>query len=99
LKLVMDSMAPSGMGNIHAIDVLPQQPEITPQKPSTTDGRVSLSWLAGEGLQYQVQYRDKLNSGSWSNWVSPITATNGIVTTSDLISTNRQRFYRVVLLP
>jgi uncharacterized repeat protein (TIGR03803 family) len=57
------------------------------------------TWSAAAGQKYQVQYRTNLVLGNWSNLGGTINATGSLATSSDLIGTNRQRFYRVFLLP
>ena len=47
---------------------------------------------------YQVQYNDDLSTTNWNNLGGTIAATNGTMTTSDLIGSDSQRFYRVYLL-
>ena len=57
------------------------------------------TWSSAAGQKYQVQYRSNLVLGNWSNLGNTINATGSLATSSDPISTNRQRFYRVFLLP
>ena len=64
-----------------------------------TNGRLDFAWLGMTGLRYQTQYRTNLTQGAWANLGGIITATNSTLTTSDTIGPDRQRFYRVVLLP
>ena len=59
----------------------------------------SFTWGSAPGSNYEVLFADDLSSTNWSILGSTIPATSNSVTASDLISTNRQRFYRVVLLP
>jgi len=40
-----------------------------------------------------------VNQTNWTNSGNPITATDTVATTFDAIGSDRQRFYRVVLLP
>jgi hypothetical protein len=47
---------------------------------------------------YQVQYKTNLFQPGWLDLGTPITATNGTMTASDLM-TSSQRFYRIILLP
>jgi uncharacterized repeat protein (TIGR03803 family) len=58
-----------------------------------------LSWTAAQGQKYQLQYKTGFNSTMWLNVGPAILASGGIVSTSDSINSNSQRFYRVVLLP
>ncbi len=51
------------------------------------------------GRAYQLQFKTNLAQPTWSNLLGAITATNASTTISDPFSTNRQRFYRIILLP
>lgn len=65
-----------------------------------TPGKVEINWDAGEGLKYQVQYCDDLSTTNWLSLGPTVTAiTNGVLSASENISTNTQRFYRVVVVP
>jgi hypothetical protein len=46
-----------------------------------------------------VQYKTNLTQLYWSNSGGPIFATGNIVTGYDVIGPDRQRFYRVTLVP
>ena len=61
------------------------------------NGTFTFGWNAFAGQVYQVQYKTNLVQTDWINFGSPITATNGTMTVSDLM-TNSQQFYRVVLM-
>lgn len=69
------------------------------QSASRANGVVTLQWSALSGLDYQVQYVTNLAAANWINLGGPIPATNGVVTTSDILPPDPQRFYRLVLLP
>jgi hypothetical protein len=68
------------------------------QSVTNTGGVVGLSWSTLQGFMYQVQYATNLSQTTWSNLGIPVAATTNIGTTSDLIGTDPQRFYRVLLL-
>jgi hypothetical protein len=68
------------------------------QTVSNTGGVIDLSWSTLQGFMYQVQYATNLSQTTWSNLGVPVAATTNIGTTSDLIGTDPQRFYRVLLL-
>ena len=88
----------SGVGNIHAIDVF-NVPQLY-QLPTTSINRsFNFSWETAEGLHYQLQYKNTLNDTNWVNLGTAMAATNGVLSTADLISTNQQRFYRIMQLP
>ena len=60
---------------------------------------LSLTWSAAVGQKYRLQYKPTLASTNWSYLGSSITATGNVVTASDNLCTNAQKFYRVVLFP
>jgi uncharacterized repeat protein (TIGR03803 family) len=74
--------------------------DATPVLQGATHGNGSflLSWSAVAGQVYQVQYKTNLFQPGWLDLGTPITATNGTMTASDLM-TSSQRFYRIILLP
>jgi hypothetical protein len=59
-------------------------------------GPVQLSWNAVSGQTYHVQFVSPLGSSLWSNLGSTITATSSTAIATDTVSTNSQRFYRVI---
>jgi len=63
-----------------------------------SNASIHLAWSAISGRTYQLQYCN-LAPNMWSNLGPPITATNGSIVASDLISEPLARFYRVVMLP
>ena len=60
---------------------------------------LNLTWSAAVGQKYRLQYNSNLASTNWSYLGGSITATGSVVTASDSICTNAQKFYRVVLFP
>ena len=69
------------------------------QKVTKTNSTVTLTWNALSGLKYRLQYKTNLIQGNWTNSGSTITATNSTVTATDSSGSDKQRFYRVLLLP
>jgi hypothetical protein len=63
-----------------------------------TDGTITLAWSATAGQTYQVQYTTNLAQSDWTNLLI-VTATNSTATTSDVLSSSAQRFYRAMWLP
>jgi len=61
------------------------------------NGTIILTWNTVAGQTYQLQYVPNLGSTNWINLGSPILATGARTTISDVIGSNSQRFYRVVL--
>jgi hypothetical protein len=58
-----------------------------------------LTWSATVGETYQMLYKTNLNQINWNNLDSTIIATNALMTTFDATGPDRQRFYRIELLP
>jgi len=60
---------------------------------------VTISWDAVVGKKYQVQFKEDL-AAAWSNLGSPATATNlNWSATDNFTGANRQRIYRVLIVP
>ena len=76
-------------------------PATTPvfQSITRTDTTVSLTWSSISGRAYQLQSKDDMSSGTWSNVGSSAIASGSSITASDSQSPINQRFYRVILLP
>jgi hypothetical protein len=66
---------------------------------AATNGMLLLNWSALPGFSYQLQYTTNLAPPLWTNSGVPIVATKGIVAATNIMSTDPQRFYRLVLSP
>jgi hypothetical protein len=66
------------------------------QSVAGTRGTVTFTWSAVVSAVYQLQYRTNLTQGNWNNLVSAITATNAVMSASDSIGPDPQRFYRLL---
>ena len=73
-------------------------PAIGTNGSNGTPHTFSFTWSSTPGLNYQVLFASHLTSTNWSILGSTIPAISNTITASDFM-TNRQRFYRVVLLP
>ena len=67
------------------------------QSVTGTGGTVRFTWSAVVSAVYQLQYRTNLAQGNWSNLGSAITATNAVMSASDSIGPDPQRFYRLLV--
>ncbi len=67
------------------------------QSATATGSMVTLTWNAATNVVYQLQYRTNLVQGNWSNLGSAITATNAVMSASDSIGPDPQRFYRLLV--
>jgi hypothetical protein len=61
-------------------------------------GMVALSWTSMPGRLYRIEFKAHLVQSSW-NTLTSLQATNSVMTISDPIGPNTQRYYRAVLLP
>jgi uncharacterized repeat protein (TIGR03803 family) len=66
---------------------------------ANSETAVTLNWLTLRGRSYQVQAATDLTLTNWTNIGGPIAATNTLATASGLLGPERQRFYRVALMP
>jgi hypothetical protein len=66
---------------------------------SRTDRTITFSWVPFLGLKYQVQYKTDLTQAAWNNLATSVVSTNGMLSASDAIGPDPQRFYRVLGAP
>jgi hypothetical protein len=64
-----------------------------------SNGLITVTWSASAGRAYQLQYTSDLNPTEWHNLGNTSIATNRTMSASDTLGPDRQRFYRLVLLP
>jgi subtilase family serine protease len=81
------------------VSIVAIQPPNFQSVTRVVNGTVSLTWSATPGAAYQLQFTTNLASMAWSNLGANITATNTVVTASDVAPADRQRFYRFVVSP
>jgi uncharacterized repeat protein (TIGR03803 family) len=74
--------------------VLPAPPAF--QTVTQANRSLTLTWSTVPGQIYQIQYTTNLTQASWNDLGYPLVATNGVITVSDTIGNDEQRFYRVV---
>lgn len=86
-----------GLGTIFRFSLLPDPPVL--QSVAATGEGIAFAWNATKGAAYQVQYTSDLTVSNWVDLGSAILATNSLGSASDAIGSDRQRFYRVILLP
>jgi hypothetical protein len=60
---------------------------------------LTLTWSAGGGGNYQVQYKTNLSQVGWINLGDTIPATNLTTSTTDVNPPDARRYYRVQVLP
>lgn len=60
---------------------------------------ITLAWSSVAGLSYQLQYSTNLSQASWVNLGAVLKASGATITTSDIVSADAQRFYRLNVFP
>jgi hypothetical protein len=61
--------------------------------------QILLRWCAVVGRRYRLQFKNSLNEPLWTDLPGDVLAENPIASKTDLLITDGQRFYQVVLLP
>jgi uncharacterized repeat protein (TIGR03803 family) len=61
-----------------------------------TNNVITLTWSAVTTKTYQLQYKTNLNQLNWNNLGGIITASGSTASTTDSISADKQRFYRIM---
>jgi len=69
------------------------------QSVAQANGKIGLSWSAAPGQKLQLQFTSDLTSTNWTNLGNTMTATNGSVSASDTLGPDKERFYRILLVP
>jgi uncharacterized repeat protein (TIGR03803 family) len=88
----------SNFGTIFRLQITPEPPRIENISQNASGG-FTFTWAALTGRSYHVQFQSDLTSTNWSPLGDPVIATNTTTSANDVIGPDRQRFYRVVLLP
>jgi uncharacterized repeat protein (TIGR03803 family) len=65
------------------------------QSAKLANGQFMLTWSTVSNGLYQLQYKTNLIQTNWINIGSTITASNTVLSATNTISTDNQRFYRV----
>ncbi|HEX3719053.1 MAG TPA: immunoglobulin domain-containing protein [Verrucomicrobiae bacterium] len=69
------------------------------QSAVQSNSSLTLNWSAIPGQTYQVQYKTNLLQTNWVNFGLPSIASGTTILTTDFVSGDAQRFYRIVLEP
>ena len=80
------------------IDVTPLSPPVI-QTVVQTNGAISFTWNTVARFSYQLQYTTNLSEANWINLGGTNIASGSILSASDVIGSNSQRFYRVMRTP
>lgn len=87
----------NGYGTVFRLSVIVPPPSFLTVEG--TGATLTLTWSATVGQIYQMLYKTNLDQTIWNNLNNSLTATNPIMTTFDAIGPDRQRFYRILLMP
>ena len=87
----------SNLGTVFRFQLTPEPPML--KSISQFGGGLNFTWAALRGSSYQVQIKTDLTQTNWVNLGDPVAATNTTASANHVIGPDRQRFYRVVLLP
>jgi hypothetical protein len=67
---------------------------------SVSGGSVTLRWAGIDGQSYRVQYRGRLDASAWTDLAGDVSPVGGVATHTDhAVGTERERYYRVRVLP
>jgi len=69
------------------------------QSVTLTGSTITLTWSGIANRSYQVQAASDLGNPKWANVGAAVTASSGLVSATEPVSTASWQFYRVVLLP
>ena len=67
------------------------------QSVMATGGTVTFTWNAVTNVVYQLQYCTDLVQGDWNDLGTAITATNAVMSATDSLGPDPQRFYRLLV--
>jgi hypothetical protein len=86
-----------GLDDISVVPLSSYSPAL--QAVVVSNGYVSIGWTGTAGVSYQVQSLTNLAQTNWINVGFPIAGSDTNMSFTDLIGTNQQRFYRIILEP
>jgi len=101
---VIDSASPS-VSATQSFTVIVLEKIITVGDPlaidslTFTNNVATLQWASIPGQRYRVQFKDELNSSSWTDLTPDIIAEGSRATATDPAPPTAQRYYRLVLIP
>ena len=83
-----------GAGTVFRLAIVPEFQAVT-----LTNRTLSLTWSTEAGGRYQVRSNSDVSSSNWTNLRGPVTATGATLITTDSVTNDPRRFYRLVLSP
>lgn len=96
LKLYRDPTAPFADVNVNFLMLVPATVAQGPSLNASHSGNnIVISFQTASGLNYQVQYKNKLSDSTWTSLGSPIAGDGTIKSVSDSIA-GTSRFYRAI---
>ena len=84
-------------GTVFLLTVIVSPPKF--QTVTRAGAALTLTWSATPGESYQMLFKTNFTQAVWNNLSNSLIATNPLMTTFDVIGPDRQRFYRILLLP
>jgi hypothetical protein len=69
------------------------------QSVTRGSGAIGFTWISTAGRTYQIQYTTNLSQADWVSLGTAITPAGSAASASDVTGPDRQRFYRVMVLP
>lgn len=85
-------------GTVFRISILGLAPPPVFQTITLAGSALTLTWRVVDGQEYQLQYNSRLGSRNWTNLGNALTATGSTLSASDIVGSDPQRFYRLMLL-
>lgn len=95
VRVTDDGVPPLSAAQSFNVAVVPLQF----QPASLSNGVLTISWGSISGVTYRVQYTTNLAGPNWIDLPPDVTAADVTASTTDVIGTDAQRFYRVVVVP
>lgn len=95
-RLTFTSLDSSSAGPmIDAVSVTVLDAPVLLSPAMLTNGQFVITWIAAQGINYQLQYKTNLNQTNWINIGTTVTASNTVLSVTNAIGSDNQRFYRV----
>jgi hypothetical protein len=62
------------------------------------NGTATVTWMAKPGVTYRLQCTSNYQNSVWNNVPGDVTASSDTATKNDAVGSNKQRFYRVMVV-
>ncbi|MEO6035418.1 MAG: hypothetical protein ABIQ35_09205, partial [Verrucomicrobiota bacterium] len=94
---VEDNGAPPLSGETTFLVIVKPAPQFEPIQLNGS-GKLTIRFNTLSGQSYQVQYKDDLAEPDWTAMGATISGTGGILTIQGILTGQRERFYRLVVV-